>query len=75
MAIATAVQRGTYVHVYDERGAELCSVPAVNGLLGYTSSSVSVKGQGSVDVVMSVREWAQVDGERDIVSISPVVVA
>jgi hypothetical protein len=46
MAIATAVQRGAFVLVYNEQGRQLCSIPAFNGLVGYTSSTVTVKGQG-----------------------------
>jgi hypothetical protein len=46
MSIATAVQKGGYIHVCDERGTLLCSVQAMNGLAGYTSSTVSVKGPG-----------------------------
>jgi hypothetical protein len=44
MPIATAVLRGAYVHVYDERGIEICSIPAFEGLVGYTSNTVTVKG-------------------------------
>lgn len=41
MAIATAVQRGNWVYVYDENGHQLTSL---NGdLHGFTGSSVSVK--------------------------------
>jgi hypothetical protein len=47
MAIATAVQRGTLVYVYDEKGRLITTVPAGNKpedrLIGYTSTTVSVK--------------------------------
>lgn len=43
MAIATAIQRGSRVYVYDERKHELFSK---NGELhGYTGSSVSIKDE------------------------------
>jgi hypothetical protein len=41
MAIATAVQRGTWVYVYDEHGHQLTSIHG--DLHGFTGSSVSVK--------------------------------
>lgn len=31
MAIGSAVQRGSYVYVYDERGRQLATVPAGHG--------------------------------------------
>ena len=47
MAIASAVQRGHYVYVYDEKGRQLASLTAgsgpEDGLKGYTGSSVSVR--------------------------------
>lgn len=43
MAIGNAVQRGSFVYVYDEKGRQLASVPAGEGLQGYTGSTVSVK--------------------------------
>lgn len=47
MAIATAVQRGMTVYVYNERGSILCTLPTSNkpgeGLKGYTGSTVSVQ--------------------------------
>jgi hypothetical protein len=51
MPIATAVQRGAYVHVYDERGVEICSIPSNNGLVGYTSTTVTVKGNGGYNLI------------------------
>lgn len=47
MAIGSAVQRGSYVYVYDERGRQLAMVPAgtgpQDGLQGYTGTTVSVR--------------------------------
>ena len=43
--IASAVQRGSYVYVYNERGGQLCALPCGNdgSLQGYTASTVSIK--------------------------------
>ncbi|MBQ7245015.1 MAG: hypothetical protein IJS34_01435 [Alphaproteobacteria bacterium] len=41
MAIGTAVQRGSWVYVYDDKGHQLTSIPGE--LHGFTSSTVSVK--------------------------------
>ncbi len=47
MAIGSAVQRGSFVHVYDEKGRQMTAVPAGNGpedgLKGYTGATVSVR--------------------------------
>jgi hypothetical protein len=47
MAIGNAVQRGSFVHVYDERGRQLCTISAgsfhSDGLKGYTGSIVNVR--------------------------------
>jgi hypothetical protein len=47
MAIGNAVQRGTYVYVYDEKGHQLCAIATggapQDGLTGYTSSTVNVR--------------------------------
>jgi hypothetical protein len=47
MAIGNAIQRGSYVHIYDETGRQLSVVGAGSGLndglVGYTSSTVSVR--------------------------------
>jgi hypothetical protein len=52
MPIATAVQRGTLVYVYDEKGRQILSISAGNkpedGLTGYTSTTVSVRRGGLV---------------------------
>ena len=51
MAIGNAVQRGTLVYVYDEKGRQLFSVGAgtgpKDGLTGYASSTVNVR-HGSI---------------------------
>lgn len=47
MAIGSAVQKGRFVYVYDERGRQLTSIAAGmqsgDGLQGYTSSTVSIR--------------------------------
>ena len=43
MAIGSAVQRGSYVYIYNEKGRQLGMVPAGDGLQGYTGSGVSVR--------------------------------
>lgn len=47
MAIGNAVQRGSWVYVYDEKGRQTRSLSAgsgpSDGLTGYTSSTVSVR--------------------------------
>ena len=47
MSVGNAVQRGSTVHIYDEKGHQLAAVPAGSGkddgLKGYTSSTVSVR--------------------------------
>jgi hypothetical protein len=52
MPIATAVQRGTLVYVYDEKGRHLMTIPAghkpEDDLVGYTSTTVSVRRGGVV---------------------------
>jgi len=44
--ISTAVQRGGWVYVYDEKGSQIATIDAADGLQGYTSNSVSVKRGG-----------------------------
>jgi hypothetical protein len=43
--IASAVQKGSYVYLYDERGSQLCSIYCDNdgSLQGYTASTVSIR--------------------------------
>jgi hypothetical protein len=52
MPIATAVQRGSLVYVYDEKGRHMITIPAgykpEDGLTGYTSATVSVRRGGLV---------------------------
>jgi hypothetical protein len=47
ITIATAVQRGRFVYVYDDRGRQRASLLAGNGpndgLVGYTGSNVSIR--------------------------------
>ena len=47
MAIGSAVQRNSFVYVYDEKGRQLTALPAGNGpndgLKGYTGTTVSVR--------------------------------
>jgi hypothetical protein len=51
MSIGNAVQRGSVVYVYDEKGRQIASISAgsgpKDGLTGYTSSTVNVR-RGSV---------------------------
>jgi len=48
MAIANAVQRGSTIYIYDEKGHSLGSVPAYDGLHGFTSGSVSVRSGNTI---------------------------
>jgi hypothetical protein len=47
MAIGNAVQRGSFIYVYDENNRQIFTQPAGNGpddgLKGYTSSRVNIK--------------------------------
>ncbi len=43
MAIANAIQKGSVVYIYDEKGRQLGTVTAGDGLQGFTSGSVSVR--------------------------------
>jgi hypothetical protein len=48
MTIGNAIQKGSVVYVYDEKGRQIASIPAGNaakgdGLTGYTSTTVNVK--------------------------------
>ncbi|POF63062.1 hypothetical protein CFR73_09350 [Novacetimonas maltaceti] len=47
MTIGTAVQRGHFVYVYDEKGRQMTVIPAGSqsgdGLEGYTGATVSVR--------------------------------
>jgi hypothetical protein len=50
MSIANAVQRGSWVHVYNEKNQEIFAQSAGNGpndgLKGYTSNSVNIQRGG-----------------------------
>jgi hypothetical protein len=51
MPIASAIQRGTSITVYDEKNRTLFSKSTTesrNGLLGYTANSVSIRVGNSV---------------------------
>ena len=52
MAIGSAVQRGSSVYIYDEKGRQLGVVSAGSGpndgLKGYTGSTVSVRRGNSI---------------------------
>jgi hypothetical protein len=41
-AIAVAVQRGSTIFVYDEKGRHTANIQAGDGLQGYTSGTVNV---------------------------------
>jgi hypothetical protein len=47
MAIGNVVQRGIQIFVYDEKGRQICTIPAgpgpQDGLVGYTSSTINVR--------------------------------
>lgn len=54
MAIASSVEKGGLVYVYNEKGSVICTLPNGNrsddGLKGYTGSTVSVQRDGLVYV-------------------------
>jgi hypothetical protein len=56
MAIANAVERSGFVYVYDEKGYQLCMLPAGEGLTGYTFSTVNIKRS---DFIYSYNEKGQ----------------
>jgi hypothetical protein len=45
--IASAVQRGSFVYIYNEKGSQIGTIPGgsgpKDGLVGYTGSTVSVR--------------------------------
>lgn len=43
VAIGNAIQRGSAIYIYDEKGRTLGTIPAGDGLQGFTSSIVNVK--------------------------------
>lgn len=52
MAIANAVQRGSFVHIYNEKNQQIFTQSAGSGtndgLKGYTSSSVNIQRGGFI---------------------------
>lgn len=52
MAIGNAVQRGSFVYVYDEKNRQLFSQPAGtgpnDGLKGYTGATVNIRRGGFI---------------------------
>jgi hypothetical protein len=54
MAIATAVQRGTFVLAFDDAGRMLCSIPVGmrpgDGLKGFTSSVITIQCSNRIHV-------------------------
>jgi hypothetical protein len=52
MPITTAVKRGSFVYVYDEKGRQILTISAgtkpEDGLTGYTSTTVSVRRGGFI---------------------------
>lgn len=47
MAITNAVERGSSVYIYDERGRQICTIPRGtgpnDGLKGYTANFVNIR--------------------------------
>ena len=41
--IATVTQRGSFLYLYDAKGIQISVIAAGDGMVGYTSSSVSVR--------------------------------
>jgi 23S rRNA pseudoU1915 N3-methylase RlmH len=50
MAIANAVQKGSTVYIYDEKGRQLGTVSAGDGLHGFTSGSVSIRRGSTIHI-------------------------
>ena len=54
MTIASAIQKGHSVYVYDERGRQLAVIPggskSDDGLTGYTATTVSIRKGSSIYV-------------------------
>ncbi|MBR2195645.1 MAG: hypothetical protein IJ911_08520 [Salinivirgaceae bacterium] len=46
--IGSAIQKGDWIYVYDEKGSQLCSM--TGQLQGYTGTSFSVKKNGWIYV-------------------------
>lgn len=45
-----AVEKGSTIYVYDDKGQTLCikNVPSGGGLAGYTGSTFTVRGNGTI---------------------------
>jgi hypothetical protein len=48
MAIANAIQKGSSVFIYDEKGRQTGSVAVKDGLYGFTSASVSIRSGSTI---------------------------
>jgi len=48
MAIANAIQKGSSVYIYDEKGHQLGVISVGDGLYGFTSGSVSIRRGSSI---------------------------
>lgn len=48
MAIGNAVQKGSTVFIYDEKGRQIGVVSAYDGLHGFTSTTVSIRRASSI---------------------------
>jgi len=48
MAISNAVINASSVWIYDEKGRRITSIPAYDGLVGFTSSTVSIRNASSI---------------------------
>ena len=46
--IATVVQRGSSAYAYDEKGSQMFSISAGDGIVGFTSSTVSIRRGGTI---------------------------
>jgi hypothetical protein len=69
MPIATAVERGSFVYVYDEKGRQILTITAGNkpedGLTGYTSTTVSVRRGGDSFIRTTTRADKSVPTRHD----------
>ena len=80
MAIATAVQRGHFVYLYDEKNRQTTIIPAGSGpnegLTGYTAASVSIRrGRSFISTMRAVgkRGWCpRVSGVLKVTSLPSV---
>jgi hypothetical protein len=42
-SIASVIQRGSFLYVYNAKGSQLSTIAAGDGLVGYTGSSINVR--------------------------------